>query len=137
MDDYILEFANNIEKIGKEFKKLEICSNSQCNLRDMKILEFLFEGKKTMSELADYMDLTRGSMTTAIDSLINKKYVKREYDKNDRRKVYIVLIGDGKKMVKLIFEKHIEIATKMFNILNDEERKQFSNILNKISNGLN
>lgn len=136
MDKNILELAKHFEIIGKEFKKSNVCSNNECSLRDIKIFEFLLTGKKTMSELADHMNLTKGSMTTAIDSLIEKKYVKREDDKNDRRKVYIILLKKGENIAKIIFEKHIDVAKKICNILNDSQRKQFFKILSKISKEL-
>src|SRR4030042_4664012 len=47
--------------------------------------------KKSMTELCSDVDLKSGSCTTLIDNLIKKGYVKRELDKNDRRKVIVGL----------------------------------------------
>ena len=58
---------------------------------DHKYLGFLLEkGKLTAGELAALSGLTTGAITGLIDRFEKLKLVKREYDKADRRKVYIV-----------------------------------------------
>ena len=58
--------------------------------------------KKSMSVLCRDVDLKSGSLTTLIDNLIEKGYVKREFDKNDRRKILVQLTTKGKNFVKII-----------------------------------
>lgn len=58
---------------------------------DHKYLGFLLQkGKLTAGELAVLSGLTTGAVTGLIDRFEKLKLVKREYDKADRRKVYIV-----------------------------------------------
>lgn len=131
MEDKVLKLSGYFENIGKEFKKVDMDCHD-CTMRDMKILEFLKTEKKTMSELAEHMELTKGSMTTAIDSLISNKYVKREADKDDRRKVYIVILAKGQKTVEKHFELVKEVARKMLDVLDLEEKEQLIEILGKV-----
>ncbi len=133
METEVLKLVSHIESIGKEFKKSILSSSVDCSIRDIKILENLIKEKKTMSELADLLEITKGSMTNAIDSLIIKKFVKREYDKDDRRKVYIVILNKGELIVNLMFKKYVEVAEKILKILDINEKKQFMEIMNKIS----
>ena len=58
--------------------------------------------KKSMSDLCRDVDLKSGSLTTLIDNLIEKGYVKREFDKRDRRKILVQLTTKGKDFVKII-----------------------------------
>lgn len=51
---------------------------------------FLQKGQMTAGELAVLTGLTTGAVTGLIDRLEKKKFVKRQFDKSDRRKVYIV-----------------------------------------------
>jgi len=136
MNNQILELVNYMQLLGNEFKKSSTCSNSNCNLRDLKILDFLYYKKKSMSEIADHMDLTKGSMTTAIDSLIEKKYVQREHDSKDRRKIFISLTDSGKLIANQIYNQHLKISTFMLSSLSNSEKKSFLNILNKITKNL-
>ena len=58
---------------------------------DHKYLGLIVEkGQLTAGELATLTGLTSGAITGLIDRLEKKKLVKRQYDKDDRRKVYIV-----------------------------------------------
>ena len=58
--------------------------------------------KKSMSDLCRDVDLKSGSLTTLIDNLIEKGYVKREFDKSDRRKILVQLTIKGKNFTKII-----------------------------------
>lgn len=123
--------------IGDEFKKaydnIEECP---CSLRDMKIIQALSTGEKTMSQLAEAMSLTAGSMTSAVDSLIKDKLVKREYNKEDRRRINIVLTKKGNNIAKLVLEKHYEISGKILETLEKNEQDEFLALLQKITKNL-
>lgn len=58
---------------------------------------FLQRGKLTAGELAALTSLTTGSVTALIDRFEKKGFVKRQADKVDRRKVFIV--PDSKKII--------------------------------------
>lgn len=138
MNEKISRLALYFLIIGDEFKKaysqLEECP---CSLRDMKIIQFLSTGNKSMSELADFMSLTAGSMTSAIDSLIEEKYVKRDFDKNDRRKINIQLTKKGEKIAELLLNKHFEISGNLLSKLSQKEQDEFLTLLGKITQNLN
>ena len=124
--------------IGDEFKKaFNKLNDCPCSLRDMKIVQFLSTGAKTMSELAEFMNLTAGSMTSAVDSLIESKLVKRDFDKNDRRKINIILTKKGENIAKQLHEKHFEISEKILSTLEKKEQEEFLNLLGKITSNLN
>ncbi|HYE54479.1 MAG TPA: MarR family transcriptional regulator [Chitinophagaceae bacterium] len=58
---------------------------------DHKYLGFLLQrGRMTAGELATLTGLTTGAVTGLIDRFVKKKLVKRQLDKEDRRKVIIV-----------------------------------------------
>lgn len=58
---------------------------------DHKYLGFLLQkGQMTAGELANLSGLTTGAVTGLIDRFEKKKLVKRQFDKEDRRKVLIV-----------------------------------------------
>lgn len=126
-------------KIGKEFKK-SLSSNDvklDCSHKDMRIFEFLYSGPKSMKELAEEMNLTPGSMTTAIEKLVQQKFVKRVYDKEDRRKVSIDLLQKGKKIAEHMNLSSSTISNEMLDNLTSEERETLLNLLEKSTSSFN
>ncbi len=88
-------------------------------ITDMKTISTLQqEGSKTISEIAKTLNLTTGAVTNVIDRLEKRELVKRTADKNDRRKVIIVLetkkLGEIDKIYKsmgVAFEKVLQTCT--------------------------
>jgi len=68
---------------------------------DHKYLGFLLQrGQMTAGELANLTGLTTGAVTGLIDRFEKKKLVKRQFAKDDRRKVFIV--PDSEKIMALL-----------------------------------
>jgi DNA-binding MarR family transcriptional regulator len=68
---------------------------------DHKYLGLLMDkGPMTAGELSQLTGLTGGAITGLIDRLENKKLARREFDAEDRRKVYIV--ADSANTLKLL-----------------------------------
>ena len=64
---------------------------------DMHIIEAVGLGKgNNMTAIAKKLKITVGSLTTSMNSLVNKKYVVRERSAEDRRVVNIRLIKKGR-----------------------------------------
>jgi len=61
---------------------------------------FLTKGRMTAGELAGITGLTTGAVTGLVDRLEKKKLVKRKFDTDDRRKVFIE--PDTKKIMALL-----------------------------------
>ncbi|ANH83945.1 transcriptional regulator [Niabella ginsenosidivorans] len=61
---------------------------------------FLQKGQLTAGEFAKLSGLTTGAVTGLIDRFEKKKLVKRQFDENDRRKVFIV--PDAQKIQALL-----------------------------------
>lgn len=61
---------------------------------------FLQKGKLTAGELSELSGLSTGAVTGLIDRFEKKGLVERQFDQNDRRKVFIV--PDNKKIQELL-----------------------------------
>ena len=100
--------------INQEFK--DITNN------DMHIIEAIgVSGKTTMSVVAKKMKITAGSLTTAVNGLVNKKYVMRARGEEDRRVVYIWLTEKGEKAYYHHEEFHREMTNAVLNRLDEKE----------------
>lgn len=78
---------------------------------------------KSMTEIAEYLKITVGTLTTAINRLVNKAYVERLKDAQDRRIVLIQLTDSGKNAHAIHRKFHIEMVEKMVEDLKLEEDK--------------
>lgn len=100
--------------ITEEYK--DISSN------DMHIIEAIGPDEgNNMTTIAKKLNITVGSLTTAMNSLVNKKYVVRERSEQDRRVVYIQLTQKGKKAFCHHAEFHNQMTEAVVAYLDEEE----------------
>lgn len=133
--DVTFYFAEIAKFFKKSFAK-ELDSNIDYSMRECGVIEFLFDGPLTMSELAHQMDLTPGTITPLVDKLIEKKLVKREEDSNDRRKIYILLDKKGEMIGEALLKIHGDLSSILLNKLDLKEREKFQLLLKKIVENL-
>lgn len=88
---------------------------------------------KTMGNIARKLRVTLGTLTTSMDRLVKKGFVKRVYDENDRRKVLIELLDDGIEVLKEHTKFHEEMLEKLFLDTTIQEDELLINSLNNIS----
>lgn len=104
--------------ITEEFQ--DISSN------DMHIIEAIGLGDgKNMSAIAKLLNITVGSLTTSMNSLVNKKYAIRKRSEEDRRIVYIKLSDKGKRA----FLHHQRFHEKMTNAVVEEMPEEEMKVL--------
>src|SRR5215213_4276043 len=78
---------------------------------DHKYLGFLIEkGQMTAGELSTLTGLTTGAVTGLIDRFEKKKLVKRQFAKDDRRKV--IIVPDTKRIMSLLAPLYREFRSK-------------------------
>jgi DNA-binding MarR family transcriptional regulator len=92
---------------------------------DHKYMGFLLQkGPMTAGELATATGLTTGAVTGLIDRLEKKKFVKREFANDDRRKVFIV--PNTKKIMTVLVPLYKEFRSrseKLIATFSDKELK--------------
>lgn len=131
INDILVHLFNEIWELEKnaiiteEFK--DITNN------DMHIIEAIgLNQKTTMSVVAKKMKITAGSLTTAMNGLVNKKYVIRERSEEDRRVVNIWLTEKGEKA----YHHHAEFHRQMTNAVIEKLDENEIPVLLKTLNGL-
>lgn len=89
---------------------------------DMHIIEAIGLGEgNNMSTIARKLNITVGSLTTSMNSLVNKKYAVRERSEEDRRVVYIRLTAKGERAYLHHEEYHQKLTQAVIEKLNEEE----------------
>jgi DNA-binding MarR family transcriptional regulator len=108
--------------------------NLDINLTQTIILMFLDSNKnKSMSELSKLVGLEKSSFTRSVDYLEERKFIKRNYSGEDRRKIIISFTEKGLKAVKLIKDDWNEHFRSLVSTLSAEEQKEFSDAIKTVS----
>lgn len=120
INDTLVNLINEIweleEKaiITEEFKEL---SNN-----DMHVIEAIGTGEGgNMSSIAKKLNITVGSLTIAMNSLVNKKYVERRRSEEDRRVVFVKLTSKGKKAYRHHEDYHRQMTWAILEKLDETE----------------
>lgn len=92
------------------------------------------EGMKSMSYIAKKLGVSFGTPTVTIDRLIEKGYVKRIRDEEDRRQVFIKLSDKGTEVYDSIIRLKNGLTERIFGILREDERTRLIDILSRLNN---
>lgn len=95
---------------------------------------FLQKGSLTAGELAKLTGLTTGAVTGLIDRFEKKELVKREFDKNDRRKVMIV--PDAQKITALLEPLYKEFQQQTENLIASFSEQEIEVIASYLSKSM-
>lgn len=100
--------------ITEEFKDL---TNN-----DMHVIEAIgLSDGNNMSSIAKKLNITVGSLTTAMNSLVNKKYVERRRSEEDRRVVFVKLTDRGVKAYRHHEDYHRQMTRAILDKLDEAE----------------
>lgn len=120
INDILVNLFNEILKLEEEAIITEEFRDITNN--DMHIIEAIgLSGENTMSAVAKKLGITAGSLTTSINSLVNKKYVVRKRSDEDRRVVFIRLTQKGKKAYDHHKEYHRRMTEAVLENLDENE----------------
>ena len=97
LSDYVLHSA--LHMLTLEEQSLKHVCTEDLSLRELHVLEAASSlssgGMNTMAEIAKYLRVTPASLTAAVNVLVKKGYLYREYNTADRRVIRINLTERG------------------------------------------
>lgn len=88
---------------------------------------------RSMSEVANDLDITFGTLTAAINNLVKKEYVERKRIEEDRRIVQIQLTKKGKLAFRVHDQFHSNMIKATIEGLQEEEEKILIQSLEKLN----
>ncbi len=88
---------------------------------DMHIIEAVTPDGGNMSAIASRLGITVGSLTTSMNSLVKKGYVRRERSERDRRVVYIHLTEKGRSAYAHHAKFHQDMTDAALASMREEE----------------
>ena len=130
MNSDVEEMSESLVRIFENVLLTEEKSLSQGYFSDLSIAEMHtltaigpYEAK-TMSQTAQVLGITTGTLTVSIDRLVRKGYVDRRRDEKDKRIVRISLTRNGKLACRMHSKFHRVLAKRILEPYGEEERSK-------------
>ncbi len=117
-----------------EEKNLKQKLGNTLSMKDIHILSAIDKCKTdaTAGNVAKNLYITLGTLTTAIDKLVDKGYVIRQKGAQDRRKIYLVLTDEGRRVNSVHENFHKGMAEEVLKELTANEQEILIETLKKI-----
>lgn len=116
-----------------EEKTLRTGMFSDLSITEFHTIDAIGYSSLTMSELAKKLNITVGTLTTAINRLVKKSYVIRKRLESDRRIVKVSLDKKGELAYKEHEQYHIRLVKEMIKNLDDADQEIIIKSLSKIN----
>ncbi len=131
INELLVDIFNRILAIeGEELKNAGIT----LSMSEVHVLEAVNVVKEpSMSQIATKLGITVGSLTTAMNTLVQKGYVTRYRLKDDRRKVLIKLEDKAKEVLSIHKTYHDKMIDAIFEDLKVNEDEVLINSLSKVA----
>lgn len=124
--------------LWKAAKSMEVSarhniSDLAMGVSDFAILELLLhKGPTPINSIAKKVMLTSGSMTPAIDRLVEKEFVERRENQKDRRVREVRLTAKGRRIIHKAYDKHQKAMDEAVSALDESERIALVSLLKKL-----
>lgn len=101
---------------------------------DQFVMLKLIESDSTViqQDIAYHLQKDKSIVVRQMDNLIEKEYVVRVPNSDDKRKKNLVLTPKGRAMIDKITQLNFEVSRRLISGIQDEEYKIFRQVLNKI-----
>lgn len=131
------EFLMNIRSIIKLHESMlrEICGEYQLALIEATIISFLHNnpGKDTAADIVELRMLSKGNVSQAVESLIQRSLLRREQDAADRRRIHLFLTPAAEPIVQSMQRLWARFEDEIFAGLSCDERAIFERVNDRIS----
>jgi len=131
-----------ISKLSQNLGEMEELAREQLNIKElttaqMHYLEIINEmSNPNVTELATEMQLTKPTVTVALDKLIQKGYVTKIQSDEDRRSSHLHLTKKGMQINQMHERAHTQFAELMQEALEPEELEELTVLLEKLTKAL-
>lgn len=111
-----------------------ICEKWQLTITEGKVITFLYNnpGKDTAADITELRMLSKGNVSQAVESLIQKGFLTRSADPVDRRKIHLSLLSSTEEITDDIRFMQKNLYRQIFNGLSEEDLRIYERINQKI-----
>jgi len=131
VNELLVDIFNRILAIEEESLKER---GVKLSMSEIHVLEAITKTEEpTMTNVANKLGITVGSLTVSVNTLYQKGFVSRDRDPEDRRKVIIGILSKAEDVLEKHNEFHNEMINSIFNDLKVEEDELLISSLRKLS----
>ncbi len=111
-----------------------VCAAHDLTVIEADVVSFLQNnpGKDTAADIVELRMLSKGAVSKAVESLIQKDLLEREPDTKDRRKIHLKLRPQAKPVTKSIDEVRTEFLNTVLNGFTEEELEIHTQFFQKL-----
>lgn len=132
LNDVLVKLFRDINTLEERAIRIEEYRDVTAN--DMHVIEAIGpEGTKNMTSVARELEVTTGTLTISVNSLVKKGYVNRTRSEEDRRVVLISLSDRGQKAYLHHRKFHEEMIDAVLRELTEEEQCALEKALSKLT----
>lgn len=122
LNDTLVLLFNLVLKTEEKFLQEIACKD--LSISEMHVIEAVGKNDRpTMGFVAGELSITLGTLTTSVNNLEKKEYVKRNRGVKDRRVVFLTLTEKGQKVFDLHQEFHEDMIDQIVENLNNTEKR--------------
>lgn len=142
MDQKVNQINELLVEVYNDIGKIEDQALKQGEFKDLSITEIHtieavgMYGSRTMSEVAAQLEITTGTLTTAVDKLIKKGYMERKRSESDRRIVNVNLTRRGKLAYRIHEKFHKDMVKQVITGFTEQEEMVLISGLEKLNEHL-
>ena len=130
------DFLTNIRRIIKLHESMlkGICETYRLSLIEATIISFLYNnpGKDTAADIVELRMLSKGNVSHAVESLMQKSLLQRRQDTEDRRKIHLSLTQAAQPITASLKELFQQFHEELFFGLSKEELELFDRVNEQI-----
>ena len=130
------DFLTNIRRIIKLHESMlkGICETYRLSLIEATIISFLYNnpGKDTDADIVELRMLSKGNVSQAVESLMQKSLLQRRQDTEDRRKIHLSLTQAAQPITASLKELFQQFHEELFFGLSKEELELFDRVNEQI-----
>jgi len=135
LEKLLIEFVNTLDLSLKKLQQ-EVGDSSgfsKLTINQFQYIDAIYElGEPTLTEIADRLNITKASVTTGINKLINMGFVSKSQSNEDKRVYHVCLTATGVQMIKAKYQALKEYGEFISAALSEDEAQQFKATLTKI-----
>lgn len=130
--DFLMNVRGTI-KLHESMLK-EICERYQLTLIEANIISFLYNnpGKDTAGDIVELRMLSKGNVSQAVESLIQKSLLQRQSDTEDRRKIHLLLLPEAKPITDEVEICKRQFQEEIFYGFSPEEQRKYEELNGRV-----
>lgn len=126
----------SIRSVVKFYEHLlkPVCEKYQLTQMEADIISFLKNnpGKDTVGDIAELRMFSKGNVSCTVEKLIQKSMLQRENDREDRRKVHLLLRPEAESLIRDIEAVRMQFKGKLFRGFSEEELEEYERFNQRI-----